>query len=222
MDAMKNVSSAARPRSPITPPDKSGLTVIDLFSGAGGMSLGFRAHPAFRMTAAFDGEFGNPSSGAGSLGCNGTYEANIGITPMSVDLSKTSDNFIEGVRDSILAGRDLDVLLACPPCTGFSRTNPDNHMRDDSRNSLVRGVARWVSILRPSVVVMENARELLRGNQTHHFTKLRADLEGMGYAVSAGIHMLDAFGLPQRRERALVVAALRPLAPRALDDLWDG
>jgi DNA (cytosine-5)-methyltransferase 1 len=53
---------------------KSALTFIDLFSGAGGMTYGFHVHPAFHLVAAFDGEFGKPSSGGGSLGCNDTFE----------------------------------------------------------------------------------------------------------------------------------------------------
>ncbi|MCZ8016227.1 MAG: DNA cytosine methyltransferase [Limnobacter sp.] len=198
------------------------LTVIDLFSGAGGMSLGFHLHPAFEIVAAFDGEFGKPSSGKGKLGCNETYRSNIPITPTAVDLAHIEDQEIEAIRAEILHGMDLDVLSACPPCTGFSRANPNNHLADDHRNSLVVRTEKWVRILRPNVLVMENARELLRGNFSHHFRELRKSLEFMGYQVHASVHMLNQFGLPQRRERALVIASKLPGGVKSLEDLWSG
>jgi DNA (cytosine-5)-methyltransferase 1 len=69
---------------------------------------------------------------------------------------------------------------------------------------------------------MENARELLRGNFTHHFEFLRERLTALGYQVTAEIHFLDKFGLPQRRERALVIAAHRHFAVHTLEEFWQG
>lgn len=53
---------------------------------------------------------------------------------------------------------------------------------------------------------MENVKELLRGNQRHHFDALRRRLETLDYSVWAEVHDLSEFGLPQRRLRALVIA----------------
>jgi DNA (cytosine-5)-methyltransferase 1 len=197
-------------------------TFIDLFSGAGGMTFGFHAHPSFRVVAAFDAELGKPSSGKRSLGCNETFRLNVGVAATTTDLGQVDDAYIEAVRRNILGGLDLDVLSACPPCTGFSRTNPNNHLEDDYRNSLVARTGKWVRGLRPRVLVMENARELLKGTFAHHFRDFRRQLEGMGYDVHAAVHMLDSFGLPQRRERALVVATMLPTGAKGLDDLWRG
>lgn len=63
------------------------LSVVDLFSGGGGMSYGFHAHPAFEVIGAVDAQLGKPSSKRGSLGCNSTYESNIGVAPLMADLS---------------------------------------------------------------------------------------------------------------------------------------
>jgi DNA (cytosine-5)-methyltransferase 1 len=203
--------------------DSPRRTFIDLFSGAGGMTFGCHTHPSFRVVEAFDGEFGKPSSGKGRLGCNETFRLNIGLSLTPVDLAQVEDADIEAARFDSLGGLDLDVLSACPPCTGFSRANPNNHLHDDDeRNSLLVRTARWVRILKPRVLVMENARELLTGNFAHHFRELRRQLEGMGYDVRATIHMLDRFGLPQRRERALVVATRLPIGAKDLEDLWQG
>lgn len=198
------------------------LSFVDLFSGAGGMSFGFHFHPAFRQIAAFDGEFGKPSSGQGSLDCNETFKLNMGLEPTAVDLGKVDEDYIQNFRNTVMGEANLDVLSACPPCTGFSRANPNNHLNDDNRNSLVLRTEMWVRILRPKVLVMENARELLKGNFSHHFKNLQKKLERLGYDVHSAVHMLDRFGLPQRRERALVVASTLPSGAMGLEDLWEG
>lgn len=194
-------------------------SVVDLFSGAGGASAGFAAHPDFAVVAAADAQLGKPSSRPGALGCNDTYSANLGIRPHTVDLGRTSG---AELRELLTLDTDPDVLIACPPCTGFTRTNANNHVRDDPRNSLIGRVYDFVTALRPSVLVMENAREMLMGRFAHHFEGLRERLDVAGYDVRAEIHLLTRFGLPQVRERAIVVAARRPLRVRTLAELWEG
>jgi DNA (cytosine-5)-methyltransferase 1 len=195
-------------------------SVVDLFSGAGGMSYGFHAHPGFQVIGAVDAQLGKPSSGRGTLGCNVSYEANIGLAPVEADLG-TSDPAELCEALGVPAG-EVTVLAACPPCTGFTRTMARNHLRDDLRNSLVRRVGQFVRVLRPDIVLLENARELVMGRFSGHLAGLRADLDALGYDTTASTHVLDRFGLPQRRERALVVAARRPLPLRDLAQAWAG
>jgi len=194
--------------------------VVDLFSGAGGMSYGFSAHPRFSVVGAADAQIGKPSSGRGTLGCNASYLANLGISPVEADLAVADPAAV--CRAMGLPEGGVTVLSACPPCTGFSRTLAQNHIRDDSRNSLVRVVADYVQELRPQIVVMENARELVMGRFSVHLRGLVNDLSELGYSALAVTHFLNEFGLPQRRERALIVAARRPLRLRGLSDLWSG
>lgn len=195
-------------------------TVVDLFSGAGGMSCGFARHPAFAIAGAADAQVGKPSSRAGTLGCNASYARNIGIEPIAVDLATIAP---EALRDRLALPDRPVVLSACAPCTGFTRTLARNHLVDDARNSLVGRVGAFARALRPEVVVMENARELLMGRFAAHFAALRAQLDAMGYEVRAEVHVLSDVGLAQRRERALVVAVRRGEHPaRTLGDLWAG
>jgi DNA (cytosine-5)-methyltransferase 1 len=194
-------------------------SVVDLFSGAGGASAGFAAHEDFAVIAAADAQIGKPSSKPGTLGCNETYAANIGIEPQNINLAA-----IDGatLKTELRLDRDVDVLVACPPCTGFSRTNANNHITDDPRNSLVARVADFATVLKPSVIVMENARELLMGRFSHHYQALRERLEvDLGYRVSASTHMLNHFGLPQVRERALIIAT-RHSSVASLESMWSG
>src|SRR4051795_9182109 len=204
---------------PTAPRARTPHTVVDLFSGAGGMSCGFQRHPSFAVVGAADAEVGKPSAGAGTLGCNASYARNIGIEPLTVDLGAVA---AEELRDRFALAASQVVLTACAPCTGFSRMLAHNHVVDDARNSLVGRVAAFARVLRPQVIVMENARELLMGRFATHFAALRESLERDGYRVIPEIHFLSDFGLPQRRERALVVAVADDVRARTMRDLWDG
>jgi len=196
-------------------------SVVDLFSGGGGMSYGFYAHQAFSLIGSVDVEVGKPSTGHGAIGCNTTYERNIKIPPLAIDLSAVP---ADEVADRLLpAGvTQVDVLLACPPCTGFSRAISRNWTEDDPRNSLVARVADHVAVLKPRILMMENVSQLFRGNFRHHFSALRANLQAMGYKVHASSHGLSRFGLPQQRERAIVIAVEDDLPLFTLEDLWSG
>lgn len=193
--------------------------VVDLFSGAGGASYGFAAHPGFRIAGAADAQIGKPSAGAGTLGCNASYARNLAVSPLPADLASADP---AELRAALRLRRDPDVLIACPPCTGFSRTLARNHLVDDARNSLVRRVADYAAVLRPQVIVLENARELVMGRFSGHLVALEAALARQGFEVGATTHLLSAMGLPQRRERAVVVAVRRGLALRGLADVWSG
>lgn len=194
--------------------------MVDLFSGAGGMSYGFHAHPDFAVRGAVDAQLGKPSAGPGTLGCNAVYQANIGVWPVQANLAAADPATVCAALGS--AAEQPTVLSACPPCTGFSRTLARNHLLDDHRNSLVGRISTYAGLLQPEIILIENARELVMGRFGAHLRGLLADLSGLGYHAAARTYFLNEFGLPQRRERAVVVAARRELRLRDLADLWSG
>ncbi len=200
--------------------EKEKISVVDLFSGAGGMSYGFKAHGAYEMIGAADAEIGKPTAGDGRLQCNSTYKNNMGIDPKRINLAEVVASDLRDLLE--LGDRKVDVLSVCPPCTGFSRTNPQNHLRDDVRNGLVTKAADFAVALDADVVVMENARELIRGNFMHHYRAFRETLEDKGYNVFGRSYMLNRFGLPQVRERSIIIAAKNELPLYTLESMWDG
>lgn len=184
------------------------MKVVDLFSGAGGASAGFaRLGERFEIIGAVDLEQGKPGLGrsAGtSTFCNPTFERNIHITPKTADLAVLEP---DAYRNELgLEPGELDVLISCAPCTGFSQKNARNHIEDDPRNGLVERTGDFVAEFLPKYLVMENVKELLSGNQRHHFINLRKYLEDIGYSIWAEVHDLSAYGVPQRRVRALILA----------------
>jgi len=171
------------------------------------MSCGFARHGGFRIIGGVDLQVGKPGRGksAGTTtSCNSTYERSIGVKPLDADLSTLDPRELRVAMG--LDRGELDVLISCAPCTGFSQKNARNHIDDDPRNGLVERTAVYVGELKPEYLVMENVKELLSGNQKHHYLALRSRLTELGYGVSAEVHDLAGFGLPQRRIRALVMA----------------
>lgn len=200
-------------------------TVVDLFSGCGGMSYGFAHRRRFRIIAAVDAEERKPSDRTQALDCNSTYAANIGIEPLRRDIRYLDPRkFFDEVRDGVnppLRRGQLTVLLCSPPCTDFSRAKPANHFADSAKNSLAAQCAGFAEVFLPEFVILENARELMLGNHSHHYKAFTEQLERMGYSVRGEVYMLTEYGLPQTRERAIVVASrIGPV--KTFDDLWEG
>lgn len=188
------------------------------------MSYGFHRHGGFRIVAAVDLEIGKPCEGVGTLACNRSYERNIGRRPISADLGRVSPRKLRQLVGQQAPDWDgaVDVLISCAPCTGFSRVKAHNHLLDDPKNSLVRRSADFVEEFQPQVFLMENARELIMGRFQHHYQMLGMALQAMGYRGVGEIHFLNRFGLPQSRERALVIAVRSDITLYTLGDLWEG
>ena len=155
--------------------------VVDLFAGAGLFSHAF-AEEGFEIIQAVENdEFAAQS-----------YRSNLGDVLDAVD-----------IVDAIPV-ESCDVLIAGPPCQGFStlgRRDPD-----DSRNWLGLELLRWVDAAGPQVVVVENVAAFL---DSPAFRALAKGLRLRGYAVCSDVHSALDFGVPQRRTRAFVVGARR-------------
>lgn len=182
------------------------LGFVDLFSCGGGMSSGFVRQGQFVPLGAVDLEVAKPSHGVGATGCNATYEANIGLRPLSADLSVAEPKEIS--KHFGFSASDIDVLISCAPCTGFSQKQSRNHISDDPRNKLVERTGVFAEAWKPKYIVIENVKELLRGKHNHHFHGLHRALTALGYEIFAEIHDLKDFGLPQSRIRSLIIAKL--------------
>lgn len=183
-------------------------SVIDLFSGCGGMSYGFwKYRRFFRLIGAVDLEKGKPGLGKSpgtSVHCNGTYERNLGLAPKRADLAELVP---QRYREELgLRPGELTVLISCAPCTGFSQKKALNHTVDEPQNVLVERSADFVAEFMPEFFVMENVKELVRGRLTYHFDNLSCRLDELGYSLDAQVYDFSEYGLPQRRLRALIVA----------------
>jgi DNA (cytosine-5)-methyltransferase 1 len=160
--------------------------LIDLFAGAGGMTLGFHM-AGFRSVFAVEHDSATAKS----------YQANFG--------AYVYPGPIEDVRDYPGA----DVIIGGPPCQGFSPLGRD---RDDhSRavlNDLWREYLRAVKQVRPRAFAIENVPQFLKSAQFQTFLRtLKDDRALRDYRVLFGVLNAADFGVPQQRKRGIVVGS---------------
>lgn len=189
--------------------DHGPIRVMDMFSGCGGMSTGFRAvngiGPIFDIRGAVDID----------AVANRSYEANHGVSPLCEDLGKLarSPKKLQDFLDRTGFGQGpANVLIGCAPCQGFSSHRNDEG-EDDPRNSLFVDFARIAAKIQPDAVVVENVPEILTERYWPFVERARKILENAGYYVHVNVHNMAEFGVPQERFRALMLAMKRPFAP---------
>lgn len=142
-----------------------------------------------------------------------TYERNIGVKPTIADLRTLNPD--RWRNDLSLAPGELDVLIGCPPCQGFTRLRGKDGV-DDPRNDLVRIFAYFVFSFRPKLVVFENVPGFVKGARGKVFhDHLVAVLHEAGYSTAEAILDAADFGTPQHRMRFLLMAGYgrKPMLP---------
>lgn len=168
-------------------------TAIDLFSGAGGLTCGLRK-ARYRVVAAVESSALAASS----------YRLNFpSVRVLEKDIRTLDPKQV--MRALGLREGELGLLAGCPPCQGFSevRTKRGSTVRDP-RNRLLVDFIRFVGVMRPRTVLMENVPGVVAYGL---FGKLVTRLRKMGYVVKWEVHNAADFGVPQRRHRLMLAAS---------------
>ena len=183
-------------KSTLTQPSRSSaaLTAVDLFSGCGGLSLGLK-QGGFRVVAAVEID---PKAQA-------TYALNHPrVRLYGSDIRELDPADV--LRETGLAPGELDLLAGCPPCQGFSRLRTKNQKASvsDYRNGLIRDFLRFVKVMNPKTVMLENVPGLAKDGR---FTDMHNELQALGFEVI--FQVLDAadYGVAQRRKRLIMLAS---------------
>ena len=168
---------------------------IDLFAGAGGLSLGFE-QAGFDIAACVEID---------PIHC-ATHEYNFPYSA-SICASVTNLTGSEIRRRAGIGDRDIDVVFGGAPCQGFSMIG--KRALDDPRNQLVSHYVRLVAELRPKYCVFENVKGLTVGKHVQFLKELISSLETAGYRVALPYRVLNAadYGVPQNRHRLFLLAA---------------
>ena len=167
---------------------------IDLFAGAGGLSLGFE-QAGFDIAACVEID---------PVHC-ATHEYNFPYsTPICasvIDLSGQEIRHRAGIGE-----QDIDVVFGGAPCQGFSLIG--KRALDDPRNQLVFHYVRLVRELNPKFCVFENVKGLTLGGHVQFLKELISTLEDAGYQVTLPYRVLNAadYGVPQNRQRLFLIA----------------
>jgi DNA (cytosine-5)-methyltransferase 1 len=172
---------------------------IDLFAGAGGMSLGFE-QAGFDVAAAVEID---------PVHC-ATHEYNF-PNCKTICASVTDVSGIEIRRLAGLGDKEIDVVFGGAPCQGFSMIG--KRALDDPRNQLVFHYVRIVEELQPKYCVFENVKGLTLGKHSEFLKELIAALDEAGYDVVLPYQVLNAahYGVPQDRKRLFLMGTRRGL-----------
>lgn len=170
------------------------LHAIDLFSGCGGLSLGLKG-AGFSVAAAVEID----------RKAQETYRLNHPEVQLYAQDIRALDP-AEILVEAGFATGELDLLAGCPPCQGFSRLRTKNKVTSvsDDRNDLVQDFLRFVQIMQPKTVMLENVPALAKDER---FLGMQQKLHQLGY--QSVVHVLDAadFSVPQRRRRLIMLAS---------------
>lgn len=177
-----------------------GRTFVDLFCGAGGMSLGFLIAKK-ELVGAIEYE---------KYACE-TFRRNHSDAD---DLLVEGDICLEGNKKDLYAkvrnnlkGKSLDIVVGGPPCQGFSLAG--KRILDDPRNVLFKEYVVIVKHLKPKVFIMENVPGLLSMSGGRVIKEIIKSFNDIGYKVEAPIILkAEEFGVPQKRRRLVVVGHL--------------
>lgn len=174
-------------------PTPSGMTFVDLFSGAGGLSKGLEmaGHEGICALDWFD------------EACM-TYRRNFTHPFVNGDIRQPEkkQEFYQKVRDK-LGSRHLDIVAGGFPCQGFSMAG--NRIVDDPRNSLYKELVEIVKELQPSYVICENVKGLrtMLGGKVEK--KIIEDFRNIGYEMNVTTLMAADYYVPQKRERVIFI-----------------
>lgn len=165
------------------------FTLVDLFSGAGGMTLGF-TRAGFRPVLAVEKE---PDFAA-------TYAANFGPHVLAEDIATIVDR--GGLCLPGGGGVKADVVIGGPPCQGFS--NLTGNKANDPRRSLWRFYMDAVESTGCQVFVVENVRNLITAPEGQAILRRAKQL---GFHTAAGVLLASNYGVPQNRRRAIIIGS---------------
>jgi DNA (cytosine-5)-methyltransferase 1 len=175
---------------------ESKYTVMDLFCGTGGFSNGFtKKNKLFEVIYALDID-PIAASTAKANHSNCLVESN--------DIRKLSPEVVS----KKLGKNVVDVIIGGPPCQGFSSLRPYRSSTvEDERNNLYVSFESFVDFFRPKVVVMENVVGLVTHNSGQTLKKILKDFKNLGYYVDWKILNAAHYGVPQKRERFILIAS---------------
>lgn len=162
------------------------FTFIDLFAGIGGIRLGFESVGG---KCVFSSEFDKDA-------CK-TYEANFFEYPNG-DITKIPASSIP----------DFDILLAGFPCQAFSIIGKKEGFNNETCGTLFFEIERILKEKKPKAFMLENVRNLTAHDHGNTFRIIRSHLEALGYTVYAKVLNALDFGVPQKRERIIIVGFL--------------
>lgn len=176
----------------------SKYNILDLFSGAGGLSLGFSQEDEYDIKVSIDYD--------DKLSL--TYIENFpSVKHLSRDILSFSDKEIRELNKKY----NFEIIIGGPPCQGFSLAgNIGRTEKKDKRNDLFIGYLKFVRIIKPSVFIMENVARLETHNKGKTLKTIIDLFKNEGYFINYKVLNAKDYGVAQNRNRIFIVGTLKP------------
>lgn len=174
----------------------SNSTVISLFCGAGGSSLGYQ-WAGFKELLAIDFD----QNAVDTFKLN--FECPIWLRDIKTVQAQEILDFCK------IKKGELDILDGSPPCQGFS-TAGKRKVTDD-RNDLFKEYVRLIDGLQPRVFVMENVSGMIKGKMKGMFIEIMKTLKSLNYQVKCKLMNAKYYNVPQSRERVIFIGVRKDL-----------
>jgi Alw26I/Eco31I/Esp3I family type II restriction m6 adenine DNA methyltransferase len=193
----------------------AGPLCVDLFAGAGGLSLGLEL-AGVEVVAASDNDPRAAATYSFNRACESVADPTSHDTLfLELDLSHEAARLqLAAAVKEKLSGRHLDLLVGGPPCQGFSHAGW--RLPADTRNDLAAAFLELAELLAPTVVVLENVDGLLSYGKGQVVRELLAAMRELGYDTGDSPWLLNAecYGVPQMRRRVFLVGSKAgPIVP---------
>ncbi len=166
---------------------------VELFSGAGGMSLG-------AMLAGIDTKVAVEVDHYAA----DTFASNIKNTTVIVD-------DIRNIKGFKLGKKKPKILFGGLPCQGYSNSNQKNRSVSNPKNWLFKEFLRCTKLIMPDWIVIENVRGLADMNKGYFLKRIFQGLNKLGYTINCKVLNAVNYGVPQKRERVFIVASLHSI-----------
>lgn len=168
--------------------------ILDLFCGAGGLSYGFEKHLNFKTIIAIDND--NDALK--------TFETNF--SNVDIICGDIKDKNIKKILIEKSIEKEINMIIGGPPCQGFSLKGKNLGLKD-SRNFLFLEFAELVKKISPEIFVIENVKNLIYSSNGFFIKEIEKKFNDMNYHVNYGILNAKDFGVPQNRERTIIIGA---------------
>ncbi|MCG2695134.1 DNA (cytosine-5-)-methyltransferase [Candidatus Parcubacteria bacterium] len=173
--------------------------VLDLFCGAGGLSLGFEL-AGFNIVAANDNF---PAS------CESYKKNHTNSVLVEGDITKKE---VKEKLLSIIKNKKIDIVVGGPPCQGFSYAG--KRMINDPRNFLYKEFVEIVEKVKPKVFLIENVEGILTSNNGETYKSIIDDFSKLGYSLHGQKMHAVEFGVPQKRKRVIIIGTKNGIDPK--------
>lgn len=197
-------------------------TVIDLFSGAGGLSLGLYQAGWHGLFAIEKNAFAFETLKYNLIDNKKHFDWPEWLPLMPHDINEVLKNYSRQLKD--LKGT-VDLVAGGPPCQGFSMAG--KRVKDDVRNQLVFSYIKFIKIVQPKMLLFENVKGFTyafnknkRNDVDSYSNKVISALEGLGYNVKPHVIDFSEYGVPQRRKRFILVGIRKDIgSPDMFEDM---